>query len=112
MLRALKEYRDTTNVRVKLLIGVTENLGLLPAIGAFLGAYGALIGQYNALVTQKILPSTFDASGFLGVGLLLFALIYVMLYSRRMAMTNTLFDESCLERAIEELEDEQKPPKP
>ena len=36
----------------------------------------------------------------------------VMLYSRRTAMTNTLFDETCLERAMEELEDQQKRPQP
>ena len=112
VLMALRKYRETTDARSKLLMGVTENLGLFPAVGALLVTYGALLVQYEALVNKGILPSTFNGSAIIGTGLLFFASIFLMLYSRRMAMTNTLFDETCLERAIEELEDEQKPPKP
>lgn len=108
VLMALRKYRETTDSRSKLLMGVTENLGLLPAVGALLGVYGALLVQYNALVKQGILPSNFNGSAIIGAGLLFFASIFVMLYSRRMAMTNTLFDETCLERAMKELEDQQK----
>ena len=93
-------------------MGVTENLGLFPAVGALLGAYGVLLGQYEALVKLGALPSTFNASTTIWLGLLFFASIFVTLYSRRMAMTNTLFDETCLEQAINELEDEQKRSQP
>jgi hypothetical protein len=107
MLEAMVQYKETFAQRSKLLVGVIENLGLLPAVAAGIGAYIALVTQVTSLVSLKILPTTLEPRLIVGYGLVFFATIYLLTYSRRAAITNTLFNEHCLKQAIAELEAEE-----
>ena len=90
------------------MVGVVENLGLLPAIAAGIGAYIALVTQFTSLINLNILPASLEPKLTVGYGLIFFATIYLLMYSRRAAITNTLFNEHCMKQAIAELEAEEK----